>query len=436
MAELYGTTGIPGTSAEVRSGGTVAISAAFATTHALVGGMDTANGSATPGEITTVESSADASQKFGEDSELKEQVDLSYANGAGTIYAFPVSETEVTDTITGSSSGTLDNAPVFDPNIHDEHEITAQDVTAGVSADVNIVYDTGTDISTPSAADTINLNPVTGEWVADESSDYDITYEYGTDYSTGITEVAKRVPRQLTVLTESTSLANDVVTEVNSYDVDFDFMHATVGAMPETEASEYSDALDDRRISVVAASRGYTDTAETNMQRTVGAVGGRQAGKALGDSTTYENLAGFASLHTSYTNSEISTLIDNQVYPLKQSGGIKIIKDMTTSTDTKFERIYASEIVDEATQISNTIAQNYIGEINTPDNRTLLAESHRSSYSEMERNNLLEDYFVSVSKGANDFEATVNISLDVIGIMDVIDVTITVGDIVQNGGAA
>jgi len=65
MAEIYGTTGIPGDSAEVRSGGTVAISAAFTTTLGLVGGMDTANGSATPGEVTTIESSSDATTAFG-----------------------------------------------------------------------------------------------------------------------------------------------------------------------------------------------------------------------------------------------------------------------------------------------------------------------------------------------------------------------------------
>jgi hypothetical protein len=433
MAEIYGTTGIPGTSAEVRSGGTVAISAAFETTYALVGGMDTANGSATTGEVTTVESSADAETKFGEDSELKEQVDLAYANGAGTIYAYPVSETEETESFDTTQSGSLANTPAMDPQIHDSKDITAQDTTEATSVDVKIVYDSPP--STPSDANTINLNPVTGEWEGDESSSYDITYTHG-DYGSGITEVAKKVPRFLTPLTENTSVANDLVTELNSYDTDFDFMHGIVGAMPGIEASEYSDAFDERRLSVVAPSRGYTDSAETNQQRTLGAVGGKQAGKPLGDSTTYENIAGLASLRTTYTNSELSTLIDSQVYPLKQGGGIKIIKDMTTSTDTRFERIYASEIIDEATEISHQISQDFVGRVNTDDNRKLLEVSHRNSYREMDENDLLENYFVSVEKGANDFEAVVDIGLDVIGVMDTIDVTITVGDVVTNGGAA
>lgn len=434
MAEVYGATGIPSDSIEVRSGGTVAVSAAFQTTVGFVGGYNSANGSATEGSVTTVESSADAANKFGENSELKEQVDVAFQNGAGTIYAVPVSETSVSGESAGGQSGTLSNVPVFDPNIHDEEDITATD-TGGTDPTVNISY--ASPPPTPSDADTVNVNPVTGEFEFDAAAagSYEFSYAYG-DYSSAITEIVKKVPRFVVVLTENTSVANNLLTELNTYDQDFDFMHGVVGALPEVSASSYSDTFDDRRLSVVAPSRAFTDSAATNMQRTLGAVGGKQAGKALGDSTTYESLGGFASLNTTYTNSELSTLIDNQVYPLKQGGGIKVIKDMTTSTDAKFERVYASEIIDEATEISHQISQQFIGEANTEDNRLSLRESHTSSYAEMENDNLLENHHVAVSKGANDFEVTVDIGLDVIGVMDLIDVTITIGDVVINEGAA
>jgi len=434
MAEVYGATGIPSDSIEVRSGGTVAVSAAFETTLGLVGGYDAGNGSATEGEVTTVESTADADGSFGADSELAEQSALAFQNGAGTIYAVAVSETTVTGESAGGSSGSLSNAPAFDPNIHDEETITAAD-TGGTDPEVSIVY--ASPPSTPTDADTVNVNPVTGEFEFDSAAtgSYEFDYAYG-DYGGAITEVVKEVPRIVTVLTENTSVANDLLTELNSFDTDFDFMHGVVGALPEVDASTYTDSFDDRRLSVVAPSRGYTDSAETNMQRTLGAVGGKQASKALGDSTTYEGLGGFASLNTSYTNSQLADLVDSQVLPLKQGGGIKIIKDMTTSTDTKFERIYASEIIDEATEISHQISQDFVGDRNTDDNRLALRESHTSSYAEMQNDELLEAYNVAVSKGANDFEVVVDIGLDVIGIMDLIDVTITVGDVVKNEGAA
>lgn len=434
MAENYGVTGIPGDNIEVRSGGSVAISAAFETTIGLVGGYDSANGNATEGEVSTIESSSDGQTAFGEDSELAQQVDFALQNGAGTIYAIPVSETSVSAESTGGQTFTTDNVPVFDPNVNTEHDVTVTDTTDG-DLTTNIVYESPP--STPTDADTVNFNPVTGEGEADAAAtgSYEIAYDYG-DYSSAITEVVKKVPRIVTVLTENTTVANDLLTELNTYDTDFDFMHGIVGAMPEVGASSYSDSIDDRRLSIVAPSRGYTDSAETNMQRTLGAVGGKQAGKALGDSTTYENIGGFASLNTAYTNSEISTLIDNQVLPLRQGGGVKIIKDMTTSTDSKFERIYGSEIIDEATEISHGISEDFTGDRNTDDNLTSLRESHTTSYAEMKNNELLEDYFVETRKGATDFEAVVDIAIDVIGIMDTIDVTITVGDIVQNDGAA
>lgn len=432
MSETYGTLQYEAT---VGSGGTTAVSAAFETTAAIVGGMNTSEGSATAGETQTLTNSNNVDTLFGDTSDLARQVRAAFANGVGTVYAIPVTETQTTETFTGTASGVLGNKPVFDPNVHPEHDITATDTVAATTVTVNIVYDTGTDIATPSTTDEINLNPVTGEFEADESSDYDIDYTYG-DFASAVEQAASLLPRIVGVCTANTSVGNDWLTEANTYDTDFGFMHGIIGAMPDTDASAYSDAFDDRRLSVAAPSRAYLDTAETEEVWTVGAIAGRQASKALGDSTTYENIQGLASLRTSYLNTEVQTLIDNQVLTLKQSGGIKLVKDMTTSTDPQFERIYASEIGDEATEISRQISEQFVGEKNTDDNRLLLEESHNTSYDELLEDDLLEDYYVQVTKGATDFEVDMTIGLDIIGLMDFIDVEITIGDVVRNGGVA
>lgn len=432
---IFGTTDIPSDSIEVRSGSTVEVGVAFARTVGLVGGMDTANGSATTGEVVTVESSSDAAAKFGASSELKEAVDLvlNQTPPPNTIYAIPVAETTVTGEATGGATFTTANTPVFDPNIHDEHTVDVVD-TGGTNPTTNIVYESPP--STPTEADTVNFNPVTGEGEADAAAagTYEIDYVYG-DYSSAIAAIAKKVPREVLVGTEATSVGNTLLTEMNNAASDFKFMHGQIGAMPETSASAYSDSFDDRRLSVVAPSRGYTDEASTNEQRTLWATGGKEAGKALGNSTTYESIAGFTELRTSYTNSELGTLVDKQVYPLKQGDRIFVVKDMTTSTDSKFERVYASEIIDEATDISHQISTEFVGDLNIETNRFALGESHASSYEEMEDDNLLDAYTVSVSEGATDSEVDVDIGIDVVNVMDTIDVTITVGDVIQNGGA-
>lgn len=434
MTEVYGATGsVPRDTITVRSGGTVQVGAAFETTAGLIGGYDAANGDATEGEIVTVESSSDAETAFGETSELAWQCNLALLNGAGTIYAVAVSETEATETVSGASSYTLTEAPVFDPRVNDEHTIEITDTTESASVEVTYVDTTPTQ---PSDANTANVNPTTGEIEFDESSDYEIVYEYG-DYGSAIETVASRVPRSIGVLTENTSVANDLLTEINQYDVDFDFMHGYVGEHVDLDnIGSYSNSYDDRRLVAMSGARAYTDEAETNEVRTVGAVVGKQSGSELGDSTARESLSGLVSLKQSPTNASAGTLIDSGVYPLQQVGGVEIVKDTTTSSDPRFNRVAWSEIVDEATEISHNISRNFVSEANNEDNRTLLEESHRTSYISLQDDGLLDNFAVRVTEDADPNVANVDIGINVVDYMDVIDITISVGDVVTNGGVA
>jgi len=65
-----------------------------------------------------------------------------------------------------------------------------------------------------------------------------------------------------------------------------------------------------------------------------------------------------------------------------------------------------------------------------------LAESHRTSYDSLLEDDLLNNYFVAVSEGATEDEVDLDIGIDVIGIIDRINVDVTVGDVVVNNGAA
>jgi hypothetical protein len=427
----FGTTDYPSSNVTVDSGGTIAVSAAFENTIGIVGGMDTENGSANTGETIRVSSSG-ATNQFGEDSELKDAVDLAASNGANTIYACPVPETETTESISATTSGTLDNVPIFDPNVHDEHELSGTDTSESAELTFNVVYESPP--STPTEDNTINVNPNTGEFEADESSDYDITYTYG-DYDTAIADLTKKVPRTVAVGTESITTANTLLTTLNTYAQTFGFMHGFVGAEPDLTPADYSNTLDDRRISVVGPSRGYTDAANTNMVRTVNAVAATQSAKPLGESTTADSISGIVDIYQDFSG-DFKKLTDVQVLPLRKSGNIEIVKDMTSSTDVKFERIYASEVTDEASEISNRISSQFIGEPNTGTNRNLLAESHDSSYAEMQRDNILDAYQIDIVEGADPNTLDLDIALDIVDVIDFITVDITVGDIVENGGAS
>jgi len=432
MSETYGVTaGIPATSVTVSSGNTVAVSAAFNTTAGLVGGYDADNGSASAEEVVQCNSAADAVAAFGDGSELAEQVSLALQNGAGTVYAAAVSESDNTETISGAATGTLAEN-VIDPRVNTEHSITITDTTE--AADVEVTYTRGSPTQ-PSEANTAELNVATGEIAFDESSDYDVEYTAAT-FTNAVDEVMKRVPRSFGVCTENVSVINDALATANEYDVDFDFTHVYGGEFVEYDnIGSYTNAYDDRRLAAISAARGFTDVAETAEVRTVGAVAGAQSGSELGDSTTGESLSGIVSLAQSPSNQTAATLIDEGVYPLQDRGEITVVKDTTTSSDARFNRVAWSEITDEVAEISNQISQSFVGEGNTADNRLQLAEGHRSAYEEMEDSGLLDDSVVSVSEGGTPSEVDVTIGVDIVDYMDTIAVDIVVGDVIRNGGA-
>jgi len=141
---------------------------------------------------------------------------------------------------------------------------------------------------------------------------------------------------------------------------------------------------------------------------------------------------------TTFTNNEAADLIDAGVLPLKRVGGsISVLKDVTTSSDPQFNRFYVSEITDEATEISHRISQSFIGRANTQENRILLQTNHEEAYDEMQSDELLDNYTIGVTEDASDDDAVnVTIGLDVVDIMDNINVEITVGDVIVNGGAS
>lgn len=427
MSQIYGTLEYPSDQITVEAGDTFVVGVAFERSVGLVGIGDTDTGSADEGTVYEVNTSAQATELFGSDSELQEQIDLAFLNGATRVYAVAVPVTETTETIGTASSGTLSEVPVLDPSLHDT-AISITDTTESATVETNIVYGTP---SSPTEANTANVNPVTGEIEFDESSDYEITYEHGS-YSTAITDVVSESPRSVAVCTENTTVANDLLTELESADDNFDFSTGYVGASPEIDAGSYSDNFDSRRLVVTHASRGFFDEAESNMGRTVGAIAGKQAGKPLGDSTTYESVGGFASLYEPPEKSEYSDLIDSQVLPLANDGGIFIVKDMNTSTEPKFERIFVSEILDEATGNVHIIAQNFIGEPNRPEVRSDFADSLTQSLSELSADGLLDAFSVAVAEGADNFTTDVTIGVDIISVIDNADIDITVGDVVTN----
>lgn len=421
----YGTLEIPGDQVTVSGGGTVSVPLGPNNVVGLVGGMDTSTGSATPGSVEEVATVADARDKFGQNSELYEQVSLATQNGAPTILAVGVEETETTDQFSASSSGTLSEIP-FNPDVQYEHTI---EVASG--EDVVITYEDG--FSAPTAQNTVKINPVTKNWKADTSGSYDITYTHG-DYTTAISAMAEKTPGFLTVLHEATSLINEGATLANEKDDNFGFMEVVGNTVPGVTPSSYNHSYDDFRVTVASTARGYLDDAQTKLARTAGAYAGKLASKELGVSSTYDNLQGFTGLEDEYTPKQAGDLVDAGVTPIIQFGGHKVVKDMTTSTDSRFERVYAVRVADEVAQASHIINQDFTGEQKTDENLRLLERSHRRVLDTMVSGSpqMLNNYTFEYVPKADDNTVGIEMGVDVVNVIDNIDVSLVVGDVVTN----
>lgn len=427
----YGTTVIPSDEITVESGDTVEIGIGINASVGLVGSFDSSNGTATAGEVTEVTSTRDARNKFGEGSELHLAVEQAYSNGAVTVHAVGLPSTETTES--GVSSGdTLGNVPFFDPRVT-THDITVQDTTDASSETVVVSYEDT--LTTPDSGE-FKVNPLTGETKDDgDGNTYDVTYSYTTDteYTDALSAVADEDIRYLVALTEDSERQSDAVTEATTRAQEFDFFRVVSNVPPNSDVASYSDTFDERRLSLVAPARAYAGTNQTDEVRTASTVAGKYAGNVLGNSATYESLSGLQELNKNYTVSELGDWIDVQVTPLRNTTSIQVVKDMTTSQDVRFERVYANEIIDEATAGSHLIAQEYIGELNTEGNRRNLEDDHVILYRGFEENNptLLDEFAVDVTESStNSDEVEVDIGLNVVDVIDIVDVTISVGDVI------
>jgi hypothetical protein len=434
-----GTTAIPSDQITVAAGSTVSIGVAFDATYTIVGGMDTTNGSATPGTATEVSNPTDAAALFGDDSELHRAARLAFRHPLDTLYAVGLNETETTESFGATTSGTLTNTPLFDPNLHGDKTVTATD---GASNDiaVDIVYDDPP--QTPGSSQTLALNPRTGDFEADSQRDYDITYSYADNYTTAISEATGQQSRVTTVLTEFESDGSTLATGLSDNATNFNFGHGFVGAPPRedtnnaaTYATNYSDGLDDKRLSVVAPPRGTTSL-DGNEARTIAEIGAWTAAQPLGTSATNKEgpLSGFDSLRTSLGTSNAQTFIDAQVTPLFDDNP-RVIKDQTTSTTVRFERLYSNQIVDEGTARTHDVSADYVGGLNIAADRTQFKRSLRNQFLDMERNTppLLDAFAVNVTPDSgNDNQVNVEVGLDVVDVVDNVVVDIAVGDVITN----
>jgi hypothetical protein len=406
---------------------------------AIVGGYDASNAASdvTEDEATYVPDPTTAEDVFGQ-SELSRAVEAVAANGVGDIWGVPVTETTgVTESFSSATTGQLSVTPVFDPNLHPEHDIVVTDSVAASDLDVNIVYGT---VTTPDSGEA-NVNPNSGAIEFPSSSDYEVTFDHG-DYGNAITNAGNLGVRNLIVCTESATVKSSVVATTSDIATDFDFKRAFTGARPDLESGEISsytpDEQDWRMVEVAPARAVGAD----GPVRTCAAVGGFVSAQPIGPdgSTLFDEVSGISSLGQQYRPSEAKDF--DGVTSLTRTGRVATAE--TTSTEEQFRLIYATEIIDQVASTLFSVARDYAGGPQDVGDLEILLETQLVSYSQG-RPPLLgfgdgrtaSPYDVSVELGSSSTVANAGVTIVPYPIAEEVNLSLTISDgFVEFGGAS
>jgi hypothetical protein len=427
-------------------GGSVSVSAdgfvpasQLNTAVAIVGSYDDANadGSVTEGEATTVQTSTEADNQFGGNSELARQAALSFGNGASEAACVPLPETQSTESYTAASEGQLSETPILDPRVTTA-EVTVTDTSS--ATDLSVSYVDEDPSSANADTDEALVNPVTGDWATDSSSDYDITYTYG-DYDAALTEAVSQSVRYVIVCAEADSVAATALTKVTEQAKNFRFLRAVMGSengLQSGSINSYAPAQEDWRLVEVAPTRGEDDQ---GSQRTYGAVGGLMAGQPITveGSITYDRVNGLVGLAQEYTPLQADDF--TQVTAITDE--YEIAEGVTTSATARIRDIYKGEIIDLVLERLQQRVKNYRGGSNAQTAqrrfRSRIKRGLKALSAPVAQPPLLatgdggRPFAVSVDTGASDTEADVDVGIEVAPIAKQVNVGLSVGPLRFDG---
>lgn len=371
--------GFPGVRIQTQGGGISGVQVGSEETLVLFGDADTNNGSAVEGNPTQIGATTEADKKFGDGSELADAMKTALANGANIsyLYGVPVPKVSTTEDYT-SATGTLSNTPI----LHDEESVTV--TVDGNEAEVEFWYAGGAP-DKPSEDGVAYVNPYEGEVIVgnDSVSTLSVDYSYqewdDTLIAAGNETLAEGDTGVLAPLTDAESVASTLSGHLTTLRGEYKMAKGLVGAQPNVDdtvatndplvpgydAGNYSDALANDSLFVIAPSRNGN-----NYNRTIiPGVAGVFAGHAINEPVYNDAVSGYTDVAYSVSRSDAQSFRDAYVIPIRQAGTVRIKDNLSTSEETDWQRdFWRRRIVDRVVLLSKLVGEAIIGRIN--DERT------------------------------------------------------------------
>jgi len=398
------------------------------------------DGSAKYNEPYTFQTRRGPSKKLG-DSRLATACEQAFGNGTPVdmVYAVPVEPVEVTgETHSGVSQFTLDNNPIDPDSVSITDEIEAGSVDAVIShADGTAA---GAGLSQPSSTNTAHVDPNTGAVYADESSDYGVDYTY-YDFATAInantTLVDVGETAVMGAVTDSHDVAMELSSAVNTMRADYRMVKGVAGAQPNMnggdsnlpyiDVSLFENPLDNDSMFLPGPVR----TGDSGGGYGVGAVAGQMASAALEESIYNASLTN-VDLTQRLTPGEIDTFADKLTIPLEERGGVRMLRNQSTSSASGYPRDYfVRRIIDQTVLIAREIGDSIVGRINDEETRDTAENQVRAELENLAASGLIEpngdeeNFYVDFFEdGASDVGVELGITPN--GIVKRIDTTLTI----------
>ena len=159
--------------------------------------------------------------------------------------------------------------------------------------------------------------------------------------------------------------------------------------------------LNSDRIIFVAPGINATDAATGNRVTLSGAYSAAAVAGLLASYSPHISLTNkplpVISLQEKYTNAELTQLVQNRVLVLQEKMGFKVLKGITTSTNTAWHQITTRRIVDYAKFGVRSAADPYIGLLNNERVRGAMRATINSFLAEMVEDEMLISYELDVS---------------------------------------
>jgi hypothetical protein len=419
-------------------------------------------------EPVQINARREADTNFGDGSELADGMREALANGANTDYLYGVAPQRfnVIDEVQSTQAGALDNAPVYEEDVSDESNISALQVVdsdaPGVQLDVRYSYES--DLTVPgdapsddvSGTEAVVVNPLTGEYIADQSpvGDLQFTYKY-LDWQSAFEarDVARIIEEEETgvyvPLSDSDAVSVDANGAAQARRQDFQLVNVVTGALPNAnervEDSNGNYVRRDARFDTSSFTQGSVDSdylfklapvrVDNSSETILGGVGGLFAGNPISDPIYNDALNGYGDLEQQFTKSDADNMRAENVIPVRQGGSVRVKDNLSTSTETDWERdFWRRRIADRVILIGKTVGDSVIGRINDESTRDAAERLIRTELRQLVADRLLkpnteeeQNYFVDVYEdSSNANQVNIDIGFTPFGIVKRIDETVTI----------